>query len=135
MPVQNALEMKEKILSILRRRGPSLPVHISKETGLSILFAAAFLSELVADKKIKYSDMKVGSSPLYYLNEHLYMLERFGNYLKSKEKDAFNLLKEKRFLKDEEQSPQIRVALRQIRDFAMPFNINGQTIWRILYNP
>ena len=135
MPVQNALELNEKILSILRRRGPSLPVHVAKETGLSILFAAAFLSELVADKKVRYSDMKVGSSPMYFLNEHAYMLERFGNHLKSKEKDAFNLLREKKFLKDEEQSPQIRVALRAIKDFAVPFSREGHIFWRYYIVP
>lgn len=135
MAVQNALETKEKILSILRRRGPSLPVHVAKETGLSILFASAFLSELIADKKVKFSDMKIGSSPLYYLNEHAYMLERFGQYLKSKEKDAFNLLKDKKFLIDSEQSPQIRVALRSIKDFAVSFNKNGQIIWRYYIIP
>ncbi|MEK6830053.1 MAG: hypothetical protein AABY15_08100 [Nanoarchaeota archaeon] len=135
MPVENALEMKEKILSILKRRGPSLPVHVSKETGLSILFASAFLSELVADKKIRYSDMKVGSSPLYYINEHGPLLEKFGQYLKSKEKDAFNLLKENKFIRDRDQSPQIRVALRSIRDFAVPFNRNGEIIWRYYIIP
>ncbi|MEX2017295.1 MAG: hypothetical protein WD876_02380 [Candidatus Pacearchaeota archaeon] len=130
MPTKNALEIKENIISILRRRGPSLPVHITKETGLSILFAGAFLSELVADKKIRFTDMKVGSSPVYFLNEHAPMLERFSQHLNSREKDAFNLLKEKRFLKDSEQSPVIRVALRAIKDFAIPFNFMGQTFWR-----
>lgn len=130
MSSQNASQITEKILSILRRRGPSLPVHISKETGLSILFAGAFLSQMVSEKTIRFSDMKVGSSPLYFINEQAYMLERFGQYLKSKEKDAFNLLREKKFLKDAEQSPQIRVALRAIKDFAVPFNKDGQIIWR-----
>jgi hypothetical protein len=130
MSSPNALEIKEKILSILRRRGPSLPVHVAKETGLSILFASAFLSELIADKKIKYSDMKVGSSPIYFLNEHAYMLERFSQHLQSREKEAFTLLRERKFLIDREQSPMIRVALRAIKDFAIPFNKEGQTIWR-----
>jgi hypothetical protein len=127
---QNAMEIKEKILAFLRRKGPSLPVHISKETGLSILFASAFLSELVAEKIVGYSDMKVGSSPVYFLNEQAYMLERFGNHLKSREKDAFLLLKEKKFLADSEQTPQIRVALRAIKDFAVPFSRENQVIWR-----
>jgi len=34
-----------------KRRGPSLPVHIASETGLSMLFASAFLSELLSEKK------------------------------------------------------------------------------------
>ena len=127
---QNALEIKEKILGTLKRRGPSLPVHIAKEAGLSILFAGAFLSELVADKKIKFTDMKVGSSPIYFLNDHAYMLERFSQYLNSREKDAFLLLRDKKFLRDREQSPVIRVALRTIKDFAVSFIKNGEIIWR-----
>ena len=130
MASQNPMEIREKIITFLRRRGPSLPVHIAKETGLSILFASAFLSELVDEKQIRFSDMKVGSSPIYFLNEQAYMLERFGQNLKTREKDAFNLLKEKKFLVDKEQSPQIRVALRAIKDFAISFNKGGQTIWR-----
>lgn len=135
MTGRNALEIKEKILLILKRRGPSLPVHVTKETGLSILFASAFLSELVADRLIKYTDMKVGSSPIYFLNEQAYMLERFSQYLNNREKEAFILLREKKFLKDEEQTPVIRVALREIKDFAIPFNKDGKTIWRYYLVP
>ncbi len=135
MSTKNALELKENIISIMKRRGPSLPVHVAKETGLSILFASAFLSELIADKRIKYTEMKVGSSPIYFLNEHAPMLEKFSQHLSSREKDAFNLLKEKRFLIDAEQTPVIRVALRAIKDFAIPFLKNGQTIWRYYLVP
>ena len=135
MPPQNALEIKEKILWVLRRRGPSLPVHIAKETGLSILFASAFLSEIVADKKIKFTNMKVGSSPIYFLNDHAYMLERFSQHLNSREKEAFILLRERKFLADREQTPVIRVALRAIKDFAMPFGHGGEIIWRYYTAP
>lgn len=130
MPVQNAAEIKEKILSILRRRGPSLPVHIASEIGTSILFASAFLSELLSEKKIRMSHMKVGSSPIYYLAGQEYSLDRFSQHLKSKEKDAYFLLKEKKFLEDSKQVPAIKVALRAINDFAKPFKIGEQIIWR-----
>ena len=130
MPTQDTSEIKEKILFILKNRGPSLPVHIAKETGLSMLFASAFLSELFSEKKIKISNMKIGSSPVYFLLGQEIMLENFSQYLKSKEKDAFILLKEKKFLKDKEQEPAIRVALRAIKDFAMPFKKNEEIFWR-----
>ena len=126
----NALEIKEKIISILRRRGPSLPVHISKEIGLSILFTSAFLSELFSEKKIKMSNMRVGSSPVYFLQEQEPKLENFSQHLKSREKDALILLKEKKFLKDSEQEPAIRIALREIKDFAIPFEKNSELLWR-----
>lgn len=130
MPVQNSLEIKEKILFLLKKRGPSLPVHIAKEIGLSILFASAFLSELLSEKRIRISNMKVGNSPIYFIRGQEPLLENFSQYLKSREKDAFILLKEKKFLKDREQDPAIRVALRAIRDFAIPFKKNEEISWR-----
>jgi len=127
---QDAMQIKEKIISLLRLGGPSLPVHIAKGTGLSILFASAFLSELFYEKKIIISNIKVGNSPLYFLSGQEPQLERFFQYLKSKEKEAFILLKEKKFLKDSEQEPAIRVALREIKDFAIPFKKEDEVYWR-----
>ena len=128
--VQDTSKIKEKILFVIKQRGPSLPVHIAQETELSILFASAFLSELVSEKKIKISHMRVGSSPVYFLHGQEQMLEKFSYYLKSKEHDAFALLKEKRFLKDKLQEPAIKVALRKIKDFAISFEKNQEIYWR-----
>ena len=130
MPTQDTSGIKNKIISILRKNGPSLPVHIAREIKLSMLFASAFLSELASEKRIKISYIKIGNSPLYYLSEQKPLLEKFSNYLKSKEKESFTFLKEKRFLKDSEQEPAIRVALREIKDFAVPFRKNEELIWR-----
>ena len=118
-----------------KRRGPSLPVHIASETGLSMLFASAFLSELLSEKKIKLSFMKVGKSPIYLIQGQEPMLERFSQHLKSKEKEAFELLKRKKFLKDEEQVPAIRIALREIRDFAVAFKKDEEIFWRYFTIP
>ncbi len=130
MPIQDTSPIKEKIIIFLKRKGPSLPVHIAKEINSSILFTSAFLSELMSEKKIKTSNMKVGSSPLYFVQGQEYLLENFSNYLKSKEKEAFFRLKEKKFLKDAIQEPAIRVALREIKDFAIPFKQGDEIIWR-----
>ena len=127
---QDAAQIKEKIMNAIKTRGPSLPVHIAKETGLSILFASAFLSELFNAKQIVMSHLRVGSSPLYFIKGQEDKLENFSQYLKSKEKDAFLLLKEKRILQDSEQQPAIRVALREIKDFAIPFEKNNEIFWR-----
>jgi len=132
---QDAMQIKERIISLLRINGPSLPVHIAKGTGLSILFASAFLSELFYEKKINISNLKVGNSPLYFLPGQEPQLERFFQYLKSKEKEAFLLLKEKRFLKDEEQHPAIRVALREIKDFAVSLKKDEEIYWRYFTIP
>ena len=130
MPAQDTSEIKGKILSFLRRNGPSLPVHIAREIESSTLFTSAFLSELASEKKLKISNMRVGNSPLYFLQRQEPLLEKFSEHLKSKEEEAFILLKEKRFLQDSEQNPAIRVALREIKDFASPFQKDGKIIWR-----
>jgi len=130
MPIQDTSKIKEKILFTLRRRGPCLPVHIASEIETSILFASAFLSELVSEKKIRMSYMRVGSSPLYLIPGQEYLLERFSQYLKNKEKDAFELLRTNKFLIDSKQDPAIRVALRSIKDFAIPFKEDDEMVWR-----
>ena len=135
MPIKDTSEIKEKIIFILRKNGPGLPVHIAKEIESSILFTSAFLSELASEKRIKISHMKVGNSPLYYLSGQEQLLEKFSHYLKSKEKDALTLLKEKKFIKDSEQDPAIRVALREIKDFAVPFKKDEEIFWRYFTIP
>jgi len=135
METQDTIPLKDKILQIIKTKGPCLPVHVANATGLSILFASAFLSELAADKEIKISDMKVGSSPVYFIPSHTYLLEKFSQHLKSKEKDAYLLLKENKFLEDKIQHPAIRVALRAIKDFAIPFENNKKLFWRYFTIP
>ncbi|MEK6898176.1 MAG: hypothetical protein AABX28_02340 [Nanoarchaeota archaeon] len=129
---QTASEIKERIISFVKNRGPKLPVHIAGEVNQSILFTSAFLSELFSEKMIKMSNMRVGSSPVYFLQGQEPQLEKFAEFLKSKEKEAFNLLKEKKFLEDSELEPAIRVALREIKDFAIPFKKNEAIFWKYL---
>ena len=135
----NLLETKRKILGILRFRGPSLPVHIAKQTGLDMLFSSALLSELATEKEIKISDLKVGGSPLYFLRGQEARLEEFSKFLPSKEKEAFILLKKKTILDDKKQNPAIRVALRNIKDFAFPIILDigkeKELFWRLYSLP
>ncbi len=135
MPTQDTSGLKENILSVLRQRGPSLPVHIAKGTGLSILFASAFLSELLSERKIRISNMRVGSSPIYYISGQEDQLENFSLHLNNKEKEAFAILQNKKILKDIEQNPAIRVALRSIKDFAIPFKRGEEIFWRYYLIP
>ena len=132
MVTQDTNEIKNKIVQNLKFKGPMLPAYIAKDIGLDMLLTSAFLSELLSEKRINASHMRVGSSAIYYLNENFQDLEKYSEHLKSKEKEAFKLIKEKQFLEDENQEPAIRVALRQIRDFAFPFKLNEKIIWRYL---
>ena len=135
MPIQDTTDVRKKIVSIINRRGPSLPVHIAKEINLSILFTSVFLSELVSDKEIKISYMRVGSSPVYFVSGQESRLENFSQHLQGKEREALALLKQKQILKDKEQEPAIRVALREIRDFAIPFKKEEEIYWKYYLVP
>jgi len=125
---------KEKILSTIRSRGPILPVQVAKEINFSPLFAGAFLSELKGEGKLKISNLRVGSSPLYYLPGQEGQLEKFVPYLNEREKEAFQKLKKEGVLEDAGQDPVIRVALRAIKDFAVPVKVrvNGEQklVWK-----
>ncbi|MEK6824078.1 MAG: hypothetical protein AABY06_03520 [Nanoarchaeota archaeon] len=130
MPQQDHLQVKEKIISFIRIKGPSLPVHVAKEINTSILFTSAFLSELISEKRLKISKLNVGNSSLYFTQGQEPLLEGFSQHLKGKEKEAFELLKQKKILKDSEQHPAIRVAIREIKDFAIPFKKDEQIYWK-----
>lgn len=120
MDLKNPKEIREKIINFVKSNGPSLPIQVARASGLDMTFASAFLSELAAEKIIKISNMKVGTSPLYLLYGQEEMLEKFYTYLNQKEREAFLMLKEARILEDDKLEPAIRVALRAIKDFAFP---------------
>jgi len=126
----NVEEVKRKIVWFLNERGPSLPVHVAKTTGLSIVFTSAILSEMVGEEKVKMSNMRIGSSPLYLTPGQEPKLENFIDNFKGVEKEALLKLKQNKILKDEEQGPVIRVALSSIKDFAVPLKVDDKIIWK-----
>lgn len=134
MLMEKALELRERIVDIVKVKGPVLPVQISKEIGSDILMASAHLAELTASQRLKISTIKVGGSPLYYLSGQEAMLQKFTGNMNDKEKKAFDALQQNKVLRDSEQEPVIRVALREIKDFAIPLNVthndNREVFWK-----
>jgi hypothetical protein len=123
------MDHRENILKIVKEKGPLLPSQINKELRTNVLFASAMLSEMVDQKKIRLTSMKVGGSPLYYCDGQETALEQFAGKLGDAEKNAFSLIKNSKILRDRDQEPQTRVALREIKDFAIPLEVtaNGQS--------
>ena len=117
------MDKRNKILEIIKVKGPVLPVQVSKEIGMDILMSSAHLAELTASNLVKISHVKVGGSPVYYLPGQESMLQKFIGSLNDKEKKAYDLLNNSKVLRDREQEPVIRVALRVLRDFAKPLNV------------
>jgi myosin heavy subunit len=121
--------MKDKILQIVQTKGPLLPATIGKECSIDSLMAAAYLSELVSNKKIMLSHLKVGGSPLYYTNGQEARLQDYKNNLNEKDQQAFDSLKKEKVLRDSKLSPLMRVSMRTIKDFAVPLKVNKTEIF------
>mgnify|MGYP001563732871 CR=1 FL=1 len=128
------METRDKILEFVKQKGPVLPIQVSKIIATNILMASAHLAELTASQKLKISTIKVGNSPLYYLPGQEEMLQKFTESMNDKEKKAYDLLQHSKILRDSEQEPVIRVALREIKDFAIQLNVNynnnQETFWK-----
>lgn len=117
------MDEREKISEFLKERGPSVPNTISKCIARDSIFTSAFLSEMKDAGKVKISALKIGGSPLYFLPGQENQLQDFSGNLGEKDKKAYELLKEKRVLKDSDLVPVFRLALRTIKDFASPLNV------------
>jgi hypothetical protein len=132
----NVEEKKAKIVEVMQLKGPMLPIQVARDIELSTLFASAILSEMISNKILRVSNLKVGGSPLYYLPGQEPQLERFSNYLGQKEKETLIILKEKQLIRDDLLEPANRVAIRSIKDFAIPLKVpinNEEKIfWRFL---
>ena len=135
--INNALRLKEAILSTIRIKGPMLPINIARDVKTSTLFASAFLSELYQERKLLMSHLKVGSTSLYLLPGQEDQLENFIQFLNHKEQEAFHLLKNSGTLDESLLQPAIRVAIKEIKDFAHPIQqqVNGEikTMWRYAF--
>ncbi len=118
-------DQREIALNHLQLHGPSLPIQVSKALNTNILFASAVLSELASNKKILISHAAIGGSKVYYLKgQETKLGEKIYPSLKGKEKQAYELLQEKKVLRDIELEPWQRIALRELKDFAMPLTVS-----------
>jgi len=114
---------QDDIVAIIRRYGPLIPSKLAKQIGTDILIASAHLANVVDNKKALISNVKVGGSPVYYLEGQEAKLQDYISNLNDKDQKTFNLLKEKKILRDDTQDPLTRVSLRTIKDFAIPLQV------------
>lgn len=125
---------KNKAVEFIKRNGPSLPSQVAKEVGIPPLFASALLSQLISEKSIKVSELKIGGSPLYYQESQKELLLNFTTFLPGIEKETCEKLKKEGVMMDESLQLPEKVALRNIRDFSVPLNVKvggeGKIFWR-----
>lgn len=107
----------------MAQSAPLLPTQVAKALNTNSLLASAMLSELTSKGLLKASSLKVGSSPLYYSPEKSDQLQNYVQYLNSKDKTAYDLLKEKKVLRENDLDPLTRVAVKNIKDFSRPLEV------------
>jgi len=128
------VERKEKLLALVKMKGPMLPIDASKAIGMDSVFTGAMLSELASSKKIKITNVKIGGSPLYYVDGQETKLQDLMKYLNGKDKEVAEKLRAEKLVRDNDCKPLERVSLRQIKDYAIPIRITNnneiETFWR-----
>ncbi len=126
--------MRERILEFVKKKGPVVPIDVAQELRVDSVIASAYLSECLSSKALVLSHLKVGTSRLYYLPEQKEMLEQYVDSLHPREKEAYALLKQKKVLRESTLTPQERVAIREVKDFAVPLEVTfpdrKEIFWR-----
>jgi hypothetical protein len=116
------MDYRERILELVKA-SPVQPTGLGKILGKDSLMASAMLSEMSSKGLLKISNLKVGSSPLYYSADHPEHLLNYMESMNEKDRRAANLLKEKKILQDSALSPLQKVCMRNIKDFALPLEV------------
>lgn len=115
---------QDKILYFLKVVGPTIPSKVAKNINTEILLASAHLSDLASQGKVKISSLKIGGTPLYYLQGQEEQLYHFaaGN-LNPKDFQVLEILKQQKILREGSLDLLSRVALRSLKDFAIPLHV------------
>jgi len=121
------MQDQDKILQFLRSIGPTIPSKVAKNINTDILFASAHLSDLSAQGKVKISNLKIGGTPLYYLPGQESQLFNFAqNNLNPKDFIVLERLKQEKIFRESTLDLLTKVALRALKDFAIPLIVNMQ---------
>lgn len=123
----NLQGLKNQILEIVKKEGPILPSQVSQKVTSNVLFTSAILADLVRQNQVKISKARIGNSPVYYVKGQEHKLQMVYKHLGEKPRKIYDILKEKKVLRDKELEPWQRVAVREIKDFAIMLNVNYNT--------
>ena len=128
-----ALDYRDKIRSMAEQK-PLQPTEVAKAMSVNSMLASAMLSEMSEKGLLKVSNLKVGSSPLYYDPARQEILLEYIKHLNEKDRKTVALLQEKGVLRDKAEDPLTRVSLRNTKDFAKPLDVvidgNKEMFWK-----
>ncbi|MBW3001765.1 hypothetical protein KY338_01225 [Candidatus Woesearchaeota archaeon] len=127
------MDYTDKILA-MARNAPLTPTMVAKAVGKDSLISSAMLSAMVEKGLLKISAVKVGSTPLYYDPNQAEQLQNYASYLNEKDRRAYELLKERKVLRENALDPLSRVCVKNIKDFSRPlevsFNGTKEIFWK-----
>ena len=128
------MTMQEKILDVLRRGGPQVSPKIAREVKGEAIIVSAYLSELKASGKLLISKIKIRTIPLYYLTNKKKQLALFADRLNPKDRAVFDKLEQLKVLREAQLDLLSKVALRKMKDFAIPLQVsvggNQEIFWK-----
>ncbi|MFH1972029.1 MAG: hypothetical protein ABIJ18_00970 [archaeon] len=133
--MNKTLQLKERMYAFIQRIGPTIPIKVAKNFGSNTIFASAILSEFISSNKMKLTKAKIGGTPVYYIpgqESKLYPILR--DHLGQLPRRAADLLEQEKILRDVDCEPAIRVALREVKDFAIQLTVsvegNEEIFWK-----
>ncbi len=116
--------MQDQILDFLKVTGPTTPTRVAKIIRSDIIIGSAHLSDLASQGKVRISNLKIGGSPLYYLPGQEAQLYQFASSnLNPKDFAVLERLKNEEVLREAELDLLAKVALRSLKDFAVPLQV------------
>ncbi len=133
MPIEIVSE--EQVLGAVRSKGPVIPMDVRQilSVGDTITIGAT-LSTLIARGLVKVTHIKRGGSPFYYVEGQEPKLAELSKYLNEKDRRTFEVLVQRKVIRDKVEEPLVRVSLRNLPDFAVKFEVevNGEReiFWR-----
>ena len=113
----------EKIITLLRQRGPLVPNDLKKTLGVDSMILGAVLSELNSRGQVKITKLKKGASPFYYIPGQEQLLEKLTEFLNPKDQNTVRLLQEQKVIQESTQEMFVRVSLRNIPDYVREFMV------------
>jgi hypothetical protein len=114
---------KDQVMQLVQMKGYVLPADLTRQFHADTFIMGAVLSDLVREKKLNISRVKIGRSPVYYTTQHRAKLQDLYKYLDEKDKRTYDLLKEKVVLQGSMQTSLLRVSLKNMKDFAKPIEV------------
>lgn len=127
------IDIKDEILNFIKLNGPSLSSEVAKRINKPTYITSAVLSEMVEKNLLKATYLKIGSSPIYFLESQFPLIEKFQEYLDYKEREIVELVKKNKIIDNEKIDVSTRIILSKLKDFVIPLKIRINNKEKIIW--